>query len=409
MSAGRRSNGESSIYRDNAGVWHAWVTVGLKPDGKLDRRHRRGKTRAEVVEKVRALEVARAAGAVTAPGSRWTVASWVDHYISNIKGDALAPRAATTYRSHLRFWIGPHLGHLALEDLRIEHVEKLFTAMRSAGRSAATCERVRATLRAALMVAVRRNLVVRNVASLAQVGARDEPVDRASPLAVEEVRRVVAVVRGRDDAARWSLALLGMRPAECLGLAWDTVDLDGGWLRVEQQLVAVYPYRHGCTDDDHECRACRAYHCPTRFGGRMLTRPKSKESRRKLALPPEVVAQLHEQRARWATRRLAAGLAWDTSWGDLVFTGPLGQPLDSKEDRAIWQEVLAEAGADGHSLYDARHTAATLLAEEGADIQQVKEQLGHAQISTTSRYYLHATDRLAKDSAARLGGALFGG
>ena len=53
-------------------------------------------------------------------------------------------------------------------------------------------------------------------------------------------------------------------------------------------------------------------------------------------------------------------------------------------------------------------TAATLLLEEGGDLQQVKDLLGHSQISVSSRYYAHATDRLAQDSAARLGWALFG-
>ena len=105
--------------------------------------------------------------------------------------------------------------------------------------------------------------------------------------------------------------------------------------------------------------------------------------------------------------RLESGTAWNTSRGDLVFTGPPGHPLNQEQGRVTWQVILEEAGAEDHSLYDARHTAATLLAEEGADIQQVKEQLGHSQIAT-SRHYLHRTDRLAQDCAERLGGALFG-
>ena len=51
----RRANRESTIYQDDAGVWHGWVTVGTLPDGRPDRRHRRAKSRPLIVAKVRFL------------------------------------------------------------------------------------------------------------------------------------------------------------------------------------------------------------------------------------------------------------------------------------------------------------------------------------------------------------------
>jgi hypothetical protein len=44
----RKPNLRSSIYCAPDGSWHGWVTVGIKDDGSPDRRHRRGKTEAEV-------------------------------------------------------------------------------------------------------------------------------------------------------------------------------------------------------------------------------------------------------------------------------------------------------------------------------------------------------------------------
>jgi hypothetical protein len=49
----RRPNRRSSIYLGNDGLWHGWVTVGVKADGSADRRHRKGRTEAEVTRKVR--------------------------------------------------------------------------------------------------------------------------------------------------------------------------------------------------------------------------------------------------------------------------------------------------------------------------------------------------------------------
>jgi integrase len=54
--AGRAANGESSVFKGADGRWHGYVTVGLKPGHRQDRRHVTGKTRAVVVEKVRDLE-----------------------------------------------------------------------------------------------------------------------------------------------------------------------------------------------------------------------------------------------------------------------------------------------------------------------------------------------------------------
>ena len=57
-------------------------------------------------------------------------------------------------------------------------------------------------------------------------------------------------------------------------------------------------------------------------------------------------------------------------------------------------------------LRNARHTAATLLLEQGMDIRVVQEILGHSTLAVTKRY-THVTSLLAKDAADRMGRALW--
>ncbi len=58
-------------------------------------------------------------------------------------------------------------------------------------------------------------------------------------------------------------------------------------------------------------------------------------------------------------------------------------------------------------MHDARHTAATLLLEQGIDIRVVQQVLGHSQLRMTERY-THVTAKLTQDAANRMGKVLWG-
>ncbi|MDQ4102390.1 MAG: hypothetical protein M3186_01255, partial [Actinomycetota bacterium] len=54
----------SSIYEDKNGRWYGRVTMGVRDEGKPDRRHVECKTRAELTRGVRVLEKQRDSGRV---------------------------------------------------------------------------------------------------------------------------------------------------------------------------------------------------------------------------------------------------------------------------------------------------------------------------------------------------------
>ncbi len=71
----RQVNGRSTIYLGSDGYWHGRVTVGVRDDGRPDRRHVMSRSKATVTAKVRDLESKREAGKMAAAGSHWTVAA----------------------------------------------------------------------------------------------------------------------------------------------------------------------------------------------------------------------------------------------------------------------------------------------------------------------------------------------
>ena len=111
------------------------------------------------------------------------------------------------------------------------------------------------------------------------------------------------------------------------------------------------------------------------------------------------------RRRQHAAECLTAGSDWQ-DW-DLVFCTPIGKPVDSRDDWEDWHALLKEAGVRAARVHDARHTAATLLLEQGIGIRVVQQILGHSQLSQTERY-THVKTALSQDAADRMTEALWG-
>lgn len=80
-----------------------------------------------------------------------------------------------------------------------------------------------------------------------------------------------------------------------------------------------------------------------------------------------------------------------------VFPSPkTGQPYYSCRD--AWVMACERAGLDGLRMHDLRHTYASLMLDSGANVVDVKQALGHTQLSTTE-VYLHLRDARKRETA----------
>lgn len=164
----RQPNGASSIYLGNDGKWHGRVTVGVRDDGKPDRRHIERKTKAAVTRAVRDMERARDEKKLRKPGQSWTVQAWLQHWVENIAKPYVSENTYDGYEVDVRVHLVPGLGAHKLDKLEPEHLERFYRKMQETGSSAGTAHHAHRTIRVALGEAKRRGHVATNVAEIAK-------------------------------------------------------------------------------------------------------------------------------------------------------------------------------------------------------------------------------------------------
>ncbi|MCP3017356.1 site-specific integrase [Nocardiopsis dassonvillei] len=326
-----------------------------------------------------------------------TVAVWLERWLAT--RTRLRPLTRIGYAEHIHRYLIPHLGDVPLEELTPARVREAFehiaqyTASAGAPLSAATVQRIRATLRAALNSAVRERLLSANPAQ----GLRLEGGRSARPVVwtdqavaewvhsgvrpavavwtVEQTRHFLDFVTDHRLYALFHLLVMtGLRRGEVVALRWPDLDLIQGTVRVERQLQA------------HR-------------GGLVELAPKSAASRRMLVLDHTTTGVL--RRHQWHQQKEAEeqGRVWDAR--GFVFTAVRGGPLAPQRLSRLFRKLNTESGLPPVRLHDLRHGAATLALAAGVELKVVQAMLGHASIVLTADTYSSVLPQVAREAAER--------
>jgi integrase len=263
----RRANGEGSIYQRQDGRWTAALSL---PDGR--RRVLYGATAAEARDKLLTARASVASG-LPLPKERLTLGAWLEAWLTSIAPASVRASTLATYAGYLTKRVLPHrVARLGLVRVGPNDLDGLFRDLRDAGLSPRTIEQIRAIIRHALNVAMKRGLVARNAVTLT-----DPPrVERREPpaLSPEAARSLLDALVGEPRYPLYVVALAtGLRLGELLGLRWEDLDLEAGILHVRQAV--------------------------SRLGGvTRIVPPKTQRSRRQIQVPDSAVAVLSAHRLR---------------------------------------------------------------------------------------------------------------
>jgi integrase len=286
------------------------------------------------------------AGTYTPPeAGRITLAAYAEEWL---RRRHWAGSTAEGVERMLRLHILPELGRWPLTGLRRSHVEQWAAGLPLAPSSVRTLHR---TLSSLLGAAVEDDRIARNPAS----GARLPKVDdrQVVPMSVDELRALTTAMVDHVRAAVIAAAGTGLRQGELFGLTVDRVDFLRRELRVDRQLWSP------------------------RTGRPVFVAPKSKASRRTIALSPVVVDALAAQLAAFGP-------------GDegVIFHTMRGTPVSRVLGGDYIRAAVKRAGLSGITWHSLRHYHASTLLSAGVSPALVAERLGH-DIQTLMRTYAH--------------------
>ena len=373
--AKRRPAGDGMVRKREDGRWEGRIVIGHKENGEPLFRHVYAKTQKALLDKLHQnIECYR--DVELTEDSRMTLGQWLDRWLAEYKAGTVRPGTLEGYRRYIGYYIKPQLGDKQISLISQQDIQRMYRRLKTEGRvhehpemdhqlSDSMVRHIHSTLHAALKDAVQAHIIPRNPTE-----GTTAPKPNYKPkriLTRAELDDFLTVVE-QDEVWRdffQTELMTGLRRGELMALQWDDLNFKTGVLNVNKQ---VYDVR----------------------GQLQISTPKTKNSVRKIVLPPAVVAVLREYKK-----------TVDSRW---MFPSPVKEdcPITPGVVRRRLQLILEHAGCKHVRFHDLRHTFATLAPENGMDVKTLSAMLGHVSAATTLDIYTHITDDMQRAAAANI-------
>lgn len=367
-------NGKEYTY------WEARYTAGINPGtGKQIQKSITGKTQSEVAKKLKAVLHSLDSGTYTEP-NKMTIGEWLDLWLKEYVRMSCKPYTISSYESCIEIRIKPAIGKIKLSELNATRVQSFINDLtRKSNYSPKTVKNTHGVLHRALAQAAKLRYIPFNPAVACELPRMEQK--EIHPLTEEEISAFLTEIeKGEPLAKFFTVALFtGMREGEICGLPWDAVDFKNGTITVKQQL-----------QKGKEAGS-----------GYYIANSTKSDKNRIITAAPFVMNVLKEQLKEQEKFRRTAEFAWRNEW-NLVFTSANGQFISPQTALKHFKAVAAKIGRPDARFHDLRHTYAVTSLQEGDSVKTVQENLGHATASFTLDVYGHVSERMKKESAARM-------
>lgn len=314
--------------------------------------------------------------------------NYCDYVIGLKEERGLKHTTATRYRE-LTKRIYPAIGHIKLNKLQAQDLNKLYSDLAQpgvnkytgGGLSPKTIIEHHRLISSVLENALKEGLVATNIAKRATLPkVTRKEVNYFQP---EEVAAICEALESEPIKWRTMIHLFmitGARRGEILGLKWDKVDLDNKLINICRTIM--YTPDRGIYEDT----------------------PKTETSVRNISLPTETVNLLRQYKVWQNEQRLRMGEYWQDQ--GFVFCQDDGSPMHPDSVPNWLSKFTKRHGLPHINAHAFRHTMASMLFFNRMDSVSISHRLGHAQVSTTANIYAHVIEEADQKSAEILSSIL---
>jgi integrase len=249
------------------------------------------------------------------------------------------------YETSFRLHINPYLGDKRIDLIKPSDIalwqNKLLNTL-----SPRRVRNIRAVLNTFFQDALRDEIINKNPMMMVKI-PKIEKVE-VKPFTIQEMMRIIQVATGEIQAFVALGFFTGMRSGELIGLRWEDIDFDRREISIKRAI---------------------------RMGN--ISTPKTQSSVRTIEILDQLFPYLQEQYKRTAEHK-----------GYVFLNSELTHYYDIKRIRdSHWKNLLKKVEIDYRTIYQMRHTFATVMIEHGEDILWVSHMLGHTDTSMTLQMY----------------------
>lgn len=364
--AKRRGNKEGSIFLRENGSWRAQVTI----DGK--RLSFAGKTQKECRHWIKETN-RRIDHGLSFEGARIQYGEYLENWLASIK-NSLRLQTWRQYRQLVRDYVIPTLGNVRLFDISPGSIQSLYDQMVRDGKGLRTIQLLHAVMHSSLKQAVKLGILGRNPDD-----ATNPPRPKKKEMSFldeTQVQRLLIVAKETQvrNLALYQLAVsTGMRQGELLGLKWGDVAWGERQIHVKRQLKRV----------------------PGK--GFEFAQPKTKSGIRRIAIGEQIATSLRNHQQILSMEMQSSRNKWTDH--ELIFPNSLGRPMSARYLLTQFKRILEDANLPIMRFHDLRHTAASLMLNEGVPVLIVAKRLGHSKPSITLDIYGHIVPSMQTKAA----------
>lgn len=248
--------------------------------------------------------------------------------------------------------------NITLQDIKQKNIQEFYQYLLAEGLSGNTVKHYHANIRKALQYAMKTDIILSNPADKVDLPKIEEYKPKF--YTSDEVKTLLNEVIGTKLEIPVMIdCFYGFRRSEVIGLKWSTVDFEKNTI--------------------------------TQSNGKLIIKDKTKtkSSKRTLPLEPIVKSFLLELKEKQEKNKELCGNSYNQDYLEYICVDDGGNIIRPDYVTETFLKLLKKKKLKIIRFHDLRHTCASILLKNGANMKEIQAWLGHSNYNTTANLYAH--------------------